>query len=399
MIAYLDLAGGLAGDIFIACCLEAGADKNDLTNILKELNLGDWELETDSAEAFALRAGRVDFRTEPSPPHRSYLQIKEEIIEPAALPDRVKERALTAFEALARAEGGAHGIEPERVHFHEVGADDSILDLVGAAACLELLGVDELYASPVPLSRGVGSCQHGLLPLPPPATVALLKGKPVFGTDSPQELVTPTGAAILGWVKDFGRMPAMELQAVGAGVGRKPPRRGLTRLFVGRPPAAPGADQAQEILERVSILSTTIDDMNPELYGQLMEALLQNGALDVVFMPVQMKKNRPGVRLEAICRPENGPALTQIILRESTTLGVRLREESRLCLERRPGQVEIEGGAVSGKWVKRPGDRPESGRWDFRPEYEDCRRMAEKTGRPVAVVYEEALAAAQGKEP
>jgi len=390
MIGYLDLAGGLSGDMFLACCLEAGVRPEELTGLLRALPLGPWSLEDEVTEAFGLRARRVRFRTDPSPPHRSYALIRDRIIGPAELPGRVRERALAALAALARAEAAVHGREVEEVHFHEVGADDSILDLVGAAACLDLLDVGELRASPVPLSRGVGQAGHGLLPLPAPATLRLLEGKPVAGAGSRTELVTPTGAAILTWAAAFGELPAMKLAAVGTGLGGRPPQNGLTRLFLGQPVG--GLDAAR--LHQVSVVTTTIDDMNPELFGPLIENLLKQGALDAVLIPVQMKKNRPGVRLEVLAAPEAAGRLADFILEETSTLGVRIREERRLCLERREGSVTIEAGSVAGKWVRRP-----SGRWDFRPEFEACRRLAGQTGQSIEAVYNQSLGAAAGKEP
>jgi len=392
LIAYLDLAGGLSGDMFIAAFLDAGLEAGQLTAVLQGLNLGPWSLDQGKATVFGLEAGQVRFTTEPSPPHRDYALTRDQIIRPADLPARVKDLALRAFEKLAQVEAKVHGTTAEKVHFHEVGADDSILDLVGAAACLYLAQVEEFIASPVPLSRGTGQSQHGRLPLPAPATLELLKGRPVHGTGAVQELVTPTGAAILTWADSFGQLPAMELTAVGAGVGQRPPQLGLTRLCLGRPLRAGLTSLAQS--ERTAVLTAFIDDMNPELYGPLMEALFEQGALDVALSPVQMKKNRPGVRLEVLARPEEADALARLILEDSTSLGLRLRVEDRLCLERRPGSVEVEGQKVDGKWVRKPSDR-----WEFRPEFEACRALAARLKQPVGRVYTQAQAAAEGKKP
>jgi len=396
-LAYLDLAGGLSGDIFIGAMLSAGVEESRLTAILKALDLGPWRLEVKEVSVFGISARRVEFQTDPSPPHRTWGQIRDRILIPADLPGEVKELALEAFGRLARAEAEVHGADPEAVHFHEVGADDSVLDLVGAAACLHLAGIRELTASPVPLSRGLSSSAHGSLPLPAPATCELLKGRPVKGTGSPTELTTPTGAAILGWARSFGELPAMELTAVGAGVGQREPKTGLTRVFLGRVSAGEGFGlPAEEGVhpERVAVLSAAIDDMNPELYGSLMEDLLAAGALDVTLSHVQMKKNRPGTRLEVLAEPARARSLARLVLEETTTLGVRWRVEGRFCLERRTGTVEVEGVEISGKWVRRP-----SGRWEFRPEFDHCRRAAGKLERPVGLIYNQALAQAEGREP
>lgn len=393
MIAYLDLAGGLAGDIFIAACLQAGQEAGltsaELTGHLIKLPLGPWKMEREVVPVHGLRAGRIRFLTEASPPHRHWAQIRDEIIGPTDLPPAAKAMALTAFEALAQAEALAHGVEVDQVHFHEVGADDSILDLVGGALALHLLGITELTASPVPLSRGVGSCDHGALPLPAPATVELLRGKPVFGTDSPTELVTPTGAAVLTWTAAHGPLPPMELVGVGAGVGHRLPAAGLTRLFIGR-------DRSGDRLpgDRVTVITTTIDDSNPELLGPVMDRLLVMGALDATFCPIQMKKNRPGVRLEVLAPPDLVDELGRYILEQTTTIGLRFREEGRVYLNRRPGRVETGFGPIEGKWIERP-----SGRWEFRPEFEAVRRLAEETDQPLTAMYTAAQAAALGRGP
>ncbi len=387
-LAYLDPAGGLAGDIFIASMISAGVDPEELEAILKKLSLGPWTLERETVRVFGLAALRIRFVTEPSPPHRHYAHIRDEIIGPADLPEKVKVPALAAFKALAGAEAGAHGVNIEEVHFHEVGADDSILDLVGAAACLYLAGVERLVSGPVPLSRGTGRAGHGLLPLPAPATLELLKGMPVAGTGSPTEMVTPTGAAVLTLADAFGELPGMILESVGCGVGSRPPKTGLTRICLGTPLEKPVLAGAR--CERTAVLTTTIDDMNPEFYGPLLQKLFSAGALDATLESVQMKKNRPGTRLEVLAAPEKAEEMAGIILEESTTIGLRWRIENRYCLERNPGRVEVEGHSVGGKWVLRP-----SGRREFRPEFEDCLETSRRLDRPVGSVYNMALAAAR----
>lgn len=395
MIAYLDLAGGLAGDIFIAACLGVGSPDltpEKLTEVLKALPLEGWRLETDKVRLHGLALSRINFKVPEASVHRTWGLIRDEIIGPAELPKQTKTLALAAFETLARAEAQVHDRAVDEVHFHEVGADDSILDIVGAAACLELLGVDRLTASPVPLSRGLGHCRHGAMPLPAPATVNLLKGAKVFGTDNPTELITPTGAAILGWADEFGPMPAMELAGVGGGVGSRMPPEAPTRIFIGRTEATVGIHA-----RNVTVLTTSIDDTTAEMAGPLMEDLLSLGGLDVVFSPVQMKKNRPGFRLEVLCDPEKAGILANHILEQTSSLGVRYRQEKRLCLERRPGLVRLElpeDTPVEGKWGQKP-----SGRWEFRPEYESARRAALASGRALTEIYRLAEAAALNQSP
>lgn len=393
MIAYLDLAGGLAGDIFIAACLDAtahldnGLSAADLTARLKALPLGDWELVEERPVIHGLAGRRISFRTHGHSPHRTWADIRDDIIGPADLPQRAKSLALAAFEALARAEASVHNRPVDEVHFHEVGADDSILDLVGGALCLSMLGVERLTASPVPLARGLSECRHGPLPLPAPATVALLGGAKVYGADCETELVTPTGAAVLTWTDGYGDLPPMELAAVGMGLGSRPPRGAPTRLFLGTADSAAKTGGGHHL--PVTVITTTIDDMSPELAGPLMDDLLDRGALDVVFSPAQMKKNRPGLRLEIICPPGAVQALADHVLEETSSLGLRLREERRLCLERRVGAVEVDGREVEGKWARRP-----SGRWDFKPEFEAVRKLAGQTGRPLGEIHRRAVAKA-----
>ena len=388
-LAYLDPAGGLSGDIFIAAMIAAGVDPRELEAVLKKLDLGPWKLEQEEVRVFGLNALRINFRTDPSPRPTGPTPISG--TKSSARPicrTGSRSSALAAFEALARAEAQAHGVEVEKVHFHEVGADDSILDLVGAAACLHLAGISRLESAPVPLSRGVGRAGHGLLPLPAPATLALLKGKPVRGTGSPTELVTPTGAAILSWADSFGEMPGLVLEAVGTGVGQRTPELGLTRICLGRALEESSPDLGRS--EKTVVLTTSIDDMNPEFYGPLVKKLLDEGALDATLESVQMKKNRPGTRLEVLAPPELADALAAIILEESTTLGIRWRVENRYCLDRTPGAVEVEGLEVGGKWITRP-----SGRKEFRPEFEDCLGVSISLDKPINMVYNQALSDAK----
>ncbi|HDR16795.1 MAG TPA: nickel pincer cofactor biosynthesis protein LarC, partial [Desulfobacteraceae bacterium] len=298
--------------------------------------------------------------------HRNVGMIRE-IISSSGLSEWVKERSIEMFERLARVEGAAHGKDPEKVHFHEVGAVDSIIDIVGSVYGIEALGVENLHVSALPLGSGFVECAHGSIPLPAPATVALLEGVPVYDSEQRREMVTPTGALLVtSLAESFGGMPPMTIRRVGYGAGRSDPRGkpNLLRLILGE--SATGADT-----ETVAVIETNVDDMTPESVGFLMERLFEAGALDVAFCPVHMKKNRPGVRIEVIGRPADKDDLVGVVLRESTSLGVRYRYSARMILERRRVTVESPWGPLPVKEV----DGPE-GRKIYMPEFDECRKVA-----------------------
>jgi uncharacterized protein (TIGR00299 family) protein len=283
------------------------------------------------------------------------------------------------FSRLAAAEAKVHGTSIEEVHFHEVGAVDSIVDIVSASICLNMIGADEIVCSRIPTGTGFVKCAHGLLPVPAPATAELLKGAPVYQTDIEGELVTPTGAAIVQTVcHRFGPMPAMRLEATGYGAGKKQfERPNVLRVFLGTEVAFD--DESEDLL----ILETNIDDMNPEVYSYLFPKILDNGALDVYITQVLMKKGRPGVLLTVLCRPEHEQKLEDILFSETTTLGIRQRAVSRRCLERRSATVETRFGPVRTKEILRDGKLVRR-----LCEYEECRRIADEKGLPLRDVYE-----------
>jgi hypothetical protein len=317
---------------------------------------------------------------------RSFREIRE-LIGRSALSERVRERSLETFRRLAQVEGRIHQQEPEEVHFHEVGALDSIADIVGGFLGIEYLGVDTVYASRIPLGKGMIRSRHGLLPLPAPATVELLKGIPVYDAKLETELVTPTGAAwITTLTRQFGSLPEMEIEAVGYGLGDRDlgDMPNALRILLGK--ATPAFSQ-----DRVIVVETDIDDMSPEFYEPLMERLFADGALDVSFIPVQRKKNRPGVTVRAICEACHRPSIVETILRESTSIGVRYFPVEREKLDRRIERVKTPFGSVR---VKVSEDK--RGKiHHVAPEYEDCRRLGLKARIPVMAVYQEALLAAR----
>jgi uncharacterized protein (TIGR00299 family) protein len=322
-------------------------------------------------------------------PHRNLHDIRR-IIEGADLSASVKSRAIDVFTRLGQAEAKVHGTTVEQVHFHEVGALDAIVDIVGAAAGLEALGIDKLHASAVPLGSGWVQTSHGRLPVPAPATLELLASAAAPTTPGPGEgeLVTPTGAAILAALATFGR-PPMQLRRIALGAGQKDfAWPNVARLWLGEP-AQKWVQQGDEPLE-VVLLQANIDDMNPQLYAAASDGLFAAGAIDVWLAPVQMKKGRPGVVLSVLGRPEDENLLADAMLRQTTTLGVRVSALRRHVAQREFRQVQTPLGSVRAKLKIIQGRIVGAA-----PEYEDCRALAEQQGQPVRVVYEAALAAAQ----
>jgi hypothetical protein len=312
-----------------------------------------------------------------SQPHRKFSDIKA-LFNESGLEPRVREKSLAVFERLADAEGRVHGVPPENVRFHEVGAADSILDIAGVVFCLEYLKIEKIYASPVPLGRGFVKTQHGTIPLPAPATSILLEGVPVYGTPVDSEFVTPTGAAILATLaQSYGPIPPMTVVATGYGAGANsavdPPS--LLRVWMGR-------EKSPLAVRDLLVIETNIDDMNPEIYNYVSGKLFALGALDVNLTPVQMKKNRPGVLLTALVRPALEMAAAELILSETTSLGVRVLEVRRIELPREAKMISTVFGPCKVKRTLLP-----NGGERLIPEYEECRRIAEETGTPLPDVY------------
>jgi len=315
---------------------------------------------------------------------RAYSTIRRQL-ERADLADGVRARALACFEALAVAEAAVHGVKPDEVHFHEVGAVDALVDVTGMAVGLEALGIDRVTASPVALGHGAVQTDHGLLPLPAPATMELLRGVPTLPAHLEWETVTPTGAAILkSQVDSFGVMPAMTITRVGLGAGndRPGPMPNVVRAVLGEVPATRG--------DRIVGLECNLDDFNPEHFDYLMERLLEAGALDVSLQNVQMKKNRPGFLVRVLARPEDRTALTQLLLIESTTLGVRATEWDRVVVPRETRRVSTPYGRLGVKFATTP-----DGRVEVSAEYDDCKRAARKHNAPLREVIRSAENAAR----
>lgn len=377
-IVYLDCFSGISGDMFLGALLDAGLSLDLLKEGLQGLGLGGYEIKARREDRHHLFGTRVSVLVDDHRhAHRDLKRIRT-LIREADLPETVREKSIQIFESLARVEGEIHDRPAEEVHFHEVGAVDSIVDIVGTVYGLSRLHIQEVIASPLPLGSGFIKSAHGIIPVPAPATLALLTGVPVTAAGTQTEMVTPTGAALVrGLAASFGRMPPMTIDAIGYGVGTRdlPDRPNLLRLLIGR-------EAREEACETVVVLETNLDDVSPEWLGFLMERLFDAGALDVAFFPIQMKKGRPGVQVQAIGRPDQGDLLMGILMAETTTLGVRFRYTQRRVRRRSFTEVDTPWGRIRVKVVTQADDRQV-----VTPEYEVCRAIALKHQIPLREVY------------
>lgn len=377
-IAYLDCFSGISGDMFIGALLHAGLPFDELQGCIRTLPLQGYQLKMHEEARSGILGTRFRVKLEKQVQPCRNLKTIIGIIEQGALSDAVKSLSIDVFKALADAEGKIHNCPPEDIHFHEVGALDSIVDIVGCVYGLERLGIRSLFVSALPLGSGFVRAAHGTLPIPAPATISLLKGVPVYDSGTGYEMVTPTGAALLrGLAKSFGPMPPMVVDNIGYGVGERdlPDRPNLLRILI-------GASQSQDSTETVVMLEANSDDSSPEWMAYVMERLFDAGALDVAFLPVQMKKNRPGVQIQVMGRPHETDTLMEILFRESSTLGIRFRYSQRKVVQRSIVKVDSPWGKMS---VKRVLDR--DGSFIFVPEYEVCRNLALKNKIPLKRVF------------
>ena len=395
-IAYLDCHSGISGDMFLGAMLDAGFPLETLRQTLTGLPVSGYELKLEQFQDKGVRGARFDVTlAEQEQPARHFSDIVS-LLQAATLPARVRERAIAIFRCLAEAEAVVHGSTLEEVHFHEVGAIDAIVDIVGAVLAVETLGIETLYASALPLSSGHVKTAHGLLPVPAPATLEILRRVAAPWRPCPVEgeMVTPTGAAILATLARF-ETPAIRIERVGYGFGHKTfPWPNCLRLCLGRPVGASleAGEQAAMDMDSdwVTVIETNIDSMTGEALGGLMERLLAAGALDVTYTPLHMKKNRPAVMLTLICRVEDGEALAQLLLSEASTLGARMQQLQRRKAQRAQRSIETPFGKMLVK-VKLLGERVISAA----PEYEECRRIAREQSLPLEEVYEVARQAIQ----
>jgi uncharacterized protein (TIGR00299 family) protein len=407
-LVYFDCASGASGDMLLGALVDLGLPLDVLRAELAKLPLGGYRLEARPVDRSGLRATKVDVVIdghehghedvhhrhahhhhghEERHQHRGLKEILD-LVGRSSLEAPVKDRAAALFRRLAEAEAAVHGTSPEAVHFHEVGAIDSIVDIVGAVVGLRWLGAATVVASPLNVGTGAVTMSHGTFPVPPPATARLLLGIPVYG-EGEGELLTPTGALLVtAYARAYGPLPAVRLEGVGHGAGSRdtPGRPNVLRVIVG--------EEAAGASERVLVLETEIDDMPPQLYGPLFDRLLGAGALDVYYTAIQMKKGRPGVLVTALCDPSRREAIEEVLFTETTTLGVRGQEWDRTVLERDHVTVETPHGPVAVK-VGRRGGRV----YNAQPEFEDCRRVAEARGVAVKEVWAAALAAYRNAGP
>lgn len=383
-VAYVDCPSGVSGDMLLGALLDAGLPLDDLRAALATLPLPGYTLDAEPVRRGALGATRALVHVEGEEHvHRGLADVLA-IVAAGGLPARVQRDATAVFERLAAAEAHVHRIPLQEVHFHEVGAIDAIVDIVGACAGLRLLGVEELYASPLPLARGQTVSAHGPMPLPAPAVLELLAraAAPTVPHASALELVTPTGAAILTALARF-EQPPLRLTRIGYGAGgREQPEPNVLRLWLGQ-------RESDAAAEQLLVLEANIDDMPAELFGHAVERLLAAGALDAWCTPLTMKKSRPAVMLSALCRPADRAALANLLFRETSTFGVRTRVVDRYAADREVRQVATPFGMVSVKLKILDGAVVGAS-----PEYEDCRRLAAAQGIPLPQVYTAALAAA-----
>lgn len=398
MILYLDLFSGISGDMTLGALIDLGVPLEWLEKKLKPV-LSGFSLESEIVFRHHLRAVNLFVAVEDNTAARTYMDIRDLIFQ-SGLPESVKKNSLAAFERIAIAESTIHGKPIETVHFHEIGGIDSLVDIIGSFLGVEYLGVKTIIASKVPLGTGFVDCAHGRIPVPVPATLAILAGIPVTGSDATTEIVTPTGAAIVATLaSSFGPLPEMEISRIGYGAGKRETNSSLPnllRMVLGE--ALPPADKAQKSdpllktgtplqQETVFVVKTNVDDMNPEILGFVMEQLLENKALDVSFTPIYMKKNRPGTRIEVICHGKDLEKLSRLILTQTTAIGLRYHECERVVLERAVVTRETRLGQVLVKKIKDPDDRVR-----YMPEYEACKKIALEADLPLKDVYSRIMA-------
>lgn len=389
-VAYFDCFSGISGNMVLGALLDAGLELDALREALAGLQISGYEIKARKVVRKHIAATLVDVETRELEVERHLGDILS-ILGESRLPEEVKKACGKIFTRLAEAEARVHGLDVEDIHFHELGGLDAIVDVVGSVAGLKLLGVEEVYSSPLHLGRGFVECAHGLLPVPAPATLELVKGVPTYGRDVEAELVTPTGAAIITTLaRGFGPSPAMEVEAIGYGAGHRDlPIPNLLRVSIGRAlePRERGYEE-----DVVTVVEANVDDMNPEFFEHAMAKLFDRGALDVFLTPIQMKKGRPAVKLSAIVREADLGGVLDVFFAETTTLGVRLYEARRRKLTRERIVIETKYGKVGVK-VGKLGDAIKN----ISPEYEDCRRIALRLGIPLKEVYQEAERAAREK--
>jgi uncharacterized protein (TIGR00299 family) protein len=383
--AHFDCFSGISGDMILGALVDLGVSLERLQADLAGLPLEGFRLKAKAVTQQGIRAQRVEVEVAPQTHARHFNDISA-MIDASQLPPQVKTFAVATFRRLAEAEAAIHGCPIEQVHFHEVGAVDAIVDVVGCGLGLSYLGIAHVSSSPLPMGSGFVDCRHGRLPLPAPATLALLQDIPIRGTELEGELVTPTGAALISTLAErFGGYPEMQIQRIGYGAGRRTYANhpNLLRIVCGRAPAADAAGTAPPAAERIEVIEAAVDDMNPEIFSYLMEMLFAAGALDVIWIPAFMKKNRPGTLVQVLSPLDRVDQLLTVLLEETTTIGARHYRVRRRVLARQAVEIETSLGRVAAKRIIGI-----KGRERLVPEYESCRRLAREKGLPIREVYD-----------
>ncbi len=380
-LAYFDCFSGISGDMTLGALVDAGVNIDALRSELARLNLAGYKITAEKVSRSGIAATKVNVNIDTKEQPARHLSVVRTIIEKSRLSASIKQQSIAIFERLAKAEAHVHGTTPDKVHFHEVGAVDAIVDIVGSVIGLDLLGVTKIVGSPVNLGSGTVTTAHGMLPVPAPATIELLKAAPSYGSTIPFELTTPTGAAILSTLaSSFGPVPAMRTNRAAYGAGGKDisGQPNVLRVILGEPLESYEEDQS-------IIIETNIDDMNPQLYDYVIEKLMKQGAHDVYLAPIIMKKGRPAILLSVLCDKDKKSMLANTIFRETTSIGLRVSEVGRLKLERDTREIETRYGKVRIK-ISRRGEEILTAT----PEFEDCRKIAEEKQIALKQVIEEA---------
>jgi uncharacterized protein (TIGR00299 family) protein len=375
LLCYLDAFSGISGDMLVGALADAGADQSAIVSAVASLETGA-VLSFERVKRCGIGATKFHVAAGETHAHRHLAHILK-MIEKAALPERAKQNASAVFQRLGEAEAAVHQVSIEQVHFHEVGAADSIADIVGACVALESLGVTTIVSAPLNVGSGTAKTAHGILPVPAPATAALLRGKPIYANGPAVELTTPTGAALaVTLAREFGALPSLKIAATGYGAGGYdfPDRANVLRVILGE---ETGAAEATTI----TVIEANIDDLSPQILAYAMDRLLEKGALDVTLQAIQMKKGRPGTLLRVLARPEDRETLVQAVFAETSTLGLRTYSADRRVQARHWVPVETAHGNVRMKV---------SAEGAYAPEYEDCRRIAQQSGVPLKDVIAEA---------
>lgn len=381
LIGYFDCFSGVSGDMLLGAFVDAGFSLDKLKSELEKINLkNEFRIKKSIVKKQNISALKITVVQQKDLPPRSFAEIKK-IIQKSKLDESTKKLSVKIFNQLALAESKIHNQKIEQVHFHEIGAIDSIVDIVGAAICFLQSGFEKIYASPLPLGKGFTETAHGVIPVPAPATLEILKDVPVYQGSEESELVTPTGAAVLKTcVSGFRELPLLKIKNIGYGAGKKDLRTpNILRLIIGETITSENNFTKDETL----LMSTNIDDTNPEFYDHVLKKLFKNGALDVWLAPVYMKKNRPALTLNLICDQEKTEVLSKIIFKETNTFGIRISETKRLKLARKiidvkinEDRVRVKLGFLNNEIVT------------LSPEYEDCAKIASETGVPLKTIYD-----------